>query len=403
MGTTADKLNKILDSKEAIREAINDKGVVVGSDVVLADYADKILEISGGGPTPTEGDITVKFLYQDENGVAIKEVKVNKGDSITAYPDIPTVNKLGHTGWTHSLSELSNIQSDINVGAEYNTTDGGTYVFVSLTPTIGLTLILRLSVVTNTSIDWGDGNVTTASTANTHTYDNYGDYVIRIAGTQYTLGGGTSTTTLVGGSNETQRYALKKVYVGFNTLINNSAFYYNRSLENIVIPNTITTIGSSVFSNNYALKNLVIPKSVTSIGGQSLQYCYSLANIVLPNTITEFPNQLFQYSYTLENIVIPNTITATGNGTFFTMTNLKKVDFPELLTTIGTQVFFNAENIKTYIFRNPTPPTLANVNVFNGINLLAKIYVPDASVSAYKAATNWLTLANYIYPISELN
>jgi hypothetical protein len=28
--------------------------------------------------------------------------------------------------------------------------------------------------------------------------------------------------------------------------------------------------------------------------------------------------------------------------------------------------------------------------------------VPDASVSTYKAATNWSTYANYIYPISEM-
>ena len=48
MGTTADKLNKILESKAAIKAAIEAKGV---SDVgdVLAEYPDKIASISGGG------------------------------------------------------------------------------------------------------------------------------------------------------------------------------------------------------------------------------------------------------------------------------------------------------------------------------------------------------------------
>ena len=47
MGTTADKLNKILESKAAIKAAIEAKGV---SDVgdVLAEYPDKIASISGG-------------------------------------------------------------------------------------------------------------------------------------------------------------------------------------------------------------------------------------------------------------------------------------------------------------------------------------------------------------------
>ena len=49
-----------------------------------------------------------------------------------------------------------------------------------------------------------------------------------------------------------------------------------------------------------------------------------------------------------------------------------------------------------------TPPTLANINAFNGINSICKIYVLDEAVSAYKAATNWSTYANYIYPMSTL-
>jgi hypothetical protein len=32
--------------------------------------------------------------------------------------------------------------------------------------------------------------------------------------------------------------------------------------------------------------------------------------------------------------------------------------------------------------------------------MITKIYVPDASVAAYKAATNWVSYANYIYPLS---
>lgn len=47
MGTTADKLNKILESKAAIKAAIEAKGVTDVGDV-LADYPDKIASISGG-------------------------------------------------------------------------------------------------------------------------------------------------------------------------------------------------------------------------------------------------------------------------------------------------------------------------------------------------------------------
>ena len=45
-----------------------------------------------------------------------------------------------------------------------------------------------------------------------------------------------------------------------------------------------------------------------------------------------------------------------------------------------------------------TPPTLG-ANAFN--NTTCKIYVPDASVSAYKAATNWSTYASRIFSLTQ--
>ena len=47
---TSDKLQKLLETKEQIRQAIIDKGVEVGDDVVFADYSNKIaaIETSGG-------------------------------------------------------------------------------------------------------------------------------------------------------------------------------------------------------------------------------------------------------------------------------------------------------------------------------------------------------------------
>jgi hypothetical protein len=54
------------------------------------------------------------------------------------------------------------------------------------------------------------------------------------------------------------------------------------------------------------------------------------------------------------------------------------------------------------VFNRTTPPTLANTNAFSNINSICKIYVPDESVEVYKSATNWVTYADYIYPMSEM-
>ena len=65
MGTITDKLNKLAETKSAIKTAIVDKGVAVSDSDTFASYASKIASISGGG-TPTEGIYGV-FIY-DTNG-----------------------------------------------------------------------------------------------------------------------------------------------------------------------------------------------------------------------------------------------------------------------------------------------------------------------------------------------
>ena len=60
MGTTADKLNKLLETKQAIKQAIIDKGVDVSDDTVFADYASKISEIEAGSG---EGGVDPYYEY----------------------------------------------------------------------------------------------------------------------------------------------------------------------------------------------------------------------------------------------------------------------------------------------------------------------------------------------------
>ena len=66
MGTITDKLNKLAETKSAIKTAIVNKGVAVSDSDTFASYASKIDSISGGGSTPTEGIYGV-FIY-DTNG-----------------------------------------------------------------------------------------------------------------------------------------------------------------------------------------------------------------------------------------------------------------------------------------------------------------------------------------------
>lgn len=77
MGTITDKLNKLAETKSAIKTAIVNKGVSISDTDTFASYADKIASISGG--TPTEGIYGV-FIY-DTNGNLTKPEEWNTANN----------------------------------------------------------------------------------------------------------------------------------------------------------------------------------------------------------------------------------------------------------------------------------------------------------------------------------
>ena len=79
MGTITDKLNKLAETKSAIKTAIVNKGVAVSDSDTFASYANKISSISGGGSTPTEGIYGV-FIY-DTNGNLTKPEEWNTANN----------------------------------------------------------------------------------------------------------------------------------------------------------------------------------------------------------------------------------------------------------------------------------------------------------------------------------
>lgn len=80
MGTTAQKLQAIANSKAAIKSAIEAKGV---SDVgdVLADYATKIGQISGG----SSGD--PRYEVSEQGALSKKNFAINWFNNVTSIPN----------------------------------------------------------------------------------------------------------------------------------------------------------------------------------------------------------------------------------------------------------------------------------------------------------------------------
>ena len=93
------------------------------------------------------------------------------------------------------------------------------------------------------------------------------------------------------------------------------------------IPNSVTSIGEGAFDDCYDLTSVTIPDSVTSIGDEAFDDCYGLTSVTIPNSVTSIGDGAFEYCYSLRSMTIPNSVTSIGQYAFFYCINLTSITF----------------------------------------------------------------------------
>lgn len=184
------------------------------------------------------------------------------------------------------------------------------------------------------------------------------------------------------------------------TVIGYNLFYNCINLRKVNLPSTLTTIRNNAFQQCRSLTNITLPNSVTTIGNNCFSGCESLSSVNIPTGVTTLNAYVFQNCKALKTVTIPSSITSMLAT--FVGSGIETITIPSSVTSIGIQSFQQCISLAEIILEATTPPTLANVNAFYGCTALTSIYVPDASVNAYKTANNWSNYASLIKPISEM-
>lgn len=110
---------------------------------------------------------------------------------------------------------------------------------------------------------------------------------------------------------------------------------------------------------------------------------------------------LVQYAFTdcsVQHIAIPDNVQSIGDFCFQRCTKLLRIDIGSGVTNIGAQALRTANKLQAVVCRAVIPPTIGTYCFYQYV---ANIYVPDASVDAYKTANNWSTYASKIQPLSS--
>ena len=182
-------------------------------------------------------------------------------------------------------------------------------------------------------------------------------------------------------------------------------------MESIEIPSGITTIGTSAFQGCSSLSSVTFSEGLLTIGGSAFYNCRELPSISLPSTLTSIGSSAFYQCTLLSGVIdIPEGVTSIGANAFYLATfGVTDIIIPSTISSIGANAFQAQYNTDPQAIPNKIVhvkglvPATAGGTIFGPLasnSAKLKIYVPAASLDAYKTATNWKTYATIMYPES---
>ncbi len=389
----------------------------------LEQILESILALPDAGSTDPVVEKDVNFY--DYDGELLYSYTLAEAQVLSELPPAPAPKKdfIVFDEWNWTLEQIKSLNLPIDVGATYKTVYDKTYLVIEVTEPERKEITLNYCQwCSSIKVNWGDGSAeeetTTSGGTNVtkkHTYSSLGKYTITItvSGT-WNAGLNNATGPLVGmGNNDYLSGAfLREVYAGKGMRLLSYAFLRANQLETVMLSRqvSIAETWGSVFIHCYRLKAAIFPSNVTVINGYYLDYCYSVSVLSLPYNMTKasgfngtrikrftaspklktFALSACRY---LEKVWISEGVESLGGSCFDNCSMLTSLELPESLKSISYTAFCYCTSLMRIRFKSNIPPTVSNSNAFTELPKTCIVEVPTASLDAYKAATNYGTIA----------
>ena len=181
--------------------------------------------------------------------------------------------------------------------------------------------------------------------------------------------------------------------------------YCNINFETIIFPNTLTHIGEHAFFSVDDLKEITLPSSVLTIGESAFSLCPKLTRVNYLGNIEQWCNiffdgyganplrngaSLYLNGDLVTNLIIPDTVTSIGCYAFEHCTSLTSVTIPDSVTFIGNNAFYYCTSLTSVTI--PDSVTFIGSNAFYYCTPLTSIKIPDSVTSigdyAFKSCTS---------------
>lgn len=237
--------------------------------------------------------------------------------------------------------------------------------------------------------------VTTSMTATPVIAKTVGDY------TYTDNNDGTVTITNYGGS-EKDVVVPEELDGKMVSAIGYAAFAECRSLESLVVPETVTRLQDYAFSQCTSLTRAQLPESIVSLGRGVFKNCILLEEVNIPTSLTTVAMEMFAGCTSLTEIEIPQTIRSLGDSAFSGCSGLSEIVLPDNVTSLGSAAFRSCVNLER-INLSPRLTTIGN-NAFAECYELASIEFPQTLRQIGQSAfMNCISLTQITLPESITN
>jgi len=186
----------------------------------------------------------------------------------------------------------------------------------------------------------------------------------------------TPSTTTSGGFQMSGTMLTKYTGTSTNVTIPNGvteiggAFYGNKNITSVIIPDSVTIIWNTAFNACDSLTNVTIGNGVTWIGTGAFGSCPNLTSLTIPDSVTHIESDFIAYTG-ITSITIPKSVTYITPSTFQYSENLTAINVDPANPNYSSQdgVLYNKD--KTKIIRCPEGKK-GELIIANGVTSIIK-------------------------------
>ena len=180
------------------------------------------------------------------------------------------------------------------------------------------------------------------------------------------------------------------------------AFEDCTAIETFNMPDSVTVLGGQIFGDCTGLKEVHLSNSLQILAGATFWGCTRLAELDIPGTVTFIGNSAVNFCPSLKKIKIGDK-NSTPNITFIedcaiNCDNVERIELGVNIDSIDNYGLDMNEKLKVVISWSTTPPKTGTYGFYP---YDAVLYVPRASLEAYRTAPKWSRF-KIIVPIEDV-